>query len=588
MRQTEFLQKANEWLKDPSNSHIGIDPKDTNPHQRNLCIYILGGWAVNRYVPFRETEDLDIITTEKRLASIVSHICSDPNIRIDSSPDYNKDFTRKYTIREGREIFSIESRFFNDDEEWFKNGEIKIDKDWLFYGSDLFSERTFGAMGFVRIPSRFKLIALKILSCIERSEKDYDKIYNVKKVVKDFSDVLNLLSTVENVDKYFKEIGVVMDQINLTKNDKFSLFFERLKKYKEEIEHYNSGKKIKDDSIIYDFQQYGTNNFDKYIAKNKVYMLNWNELTPIEKEECYKNFERLTPKVNKPHYPTVSLKRQEELNIINNINLDPLINLLNHFSIFNSDLKLPINSKEYDSIHSQDLIYAKRIYDGILNKNSKNGAENNSYFRELWNYLSMREECKNTSIDETDWDVTIVPGCRSDITFRAEKAYETHLKHGVQNIIITGMHPYYDSESNIQITEAEAMHYVLSKKFGQDNLFIKNNIHIENRARNTRENIVHSIPILQDLARQKGKKLRILLVTSPYHMRRFHCLVEKGLSEFDTIVEKIGTIVSNSFFDREKWYLESELPNKFSDDYGLTLHLQEYFKLIGGRATGEF
>ena len=154
-------------------------------------------------------------------------------------------------------------------------------------------------------------------------------------------------------------------------------------------------------------------------------------------------------------------------------------------------------------------------------------------------------------------------------------------------IILSGNHPVYDPAQPLPIGEAEAMDYYL--RVTKHLLPTQADIILESRARNTRETCVHVLPDLEALALKKGAPLGIILVSSPYHMRRFYLMMSRWLREYPLVVGSISCATSTATFDL------GLLTDPSSDKavaerrtYGLGVYLQEYFKLIGGRAAGEF
>jgi len=317
-----------------------------------------------------------------------------------------------------------------------------------------------------------------------------------------------------------------------------------------------------------------------YIEKSKVASLRWKTLTTDEQNEYYQCFINLKPKLYKPKSVVVGTARQEELQRINPIDLTSLKSLFLTFGLSIDNIKLPIEADEYDRVHSMDVDSSEYLF-----KRAINGVniEQKKCLDSVYDYLSAQELSADQEF-QRKCDVIVVPGCRSDIKFRIDEAYRIWSISQAQ-LVITGYHPYYDENQALPIGEAEAMYFYLTNEKGLD--VERFNVFVENRARNTLENVVHTLPILNKVRNLKGAPLNLILVTSPYHMRRFYFSTNKWLASERHIVHDIRCVVSSTYFNRGNWYLKSVNP-KFADSYGVGVYIGEYFKIIGGRATGEF
>ncbi len=233
--QLHFLISANNSLADHTNQKRFInDPDNTNPHQNKLCVYVVGGWAVNRYDGSRKTNDIDLFADERQIDGIINELKYSGN-KSDSSPDTVKGFTNKQTIqlKSGSRV-SVESRSFLNDK--IKFGKIVIDRDWLYLGSDIFYERTQGPLPFIRVPSNMKLIVLKFLSIIGRSDDDHHKIFH------DLLDIYNLELSLKYPQRHKEEIQSLFNQIRVGP-DEYEIFGKKIEKaldiLKKEIKNLN-------------------------------------------------------------------------------------------------------------------------------------------------------------------------------------------------------------------------------------------------------------------------------------------------------------------------------------------------------------
>ncbi len=316
------------------------------------------------------------------------------------------------------------------------------------------------------------------------------------------------------------------------------------------------------------------------IEKEKVRLLRWERLSSSEKKVFYESFLELNPRHHKPRAAVVPLDRQYELEKINPIDLNVFVKLLDAFSLPYANIKLPLNEQEYSSIHDIDIKYADRISDQI--EYGISNEQKDAIFA-CYDYLSAPDLAASERV-RRDCDVVIVPGARKGMIYRVDEAYKILVQSNA-TAILSGFHPAYDLDQELQIGEAEAMDYYLRviKGLGDSGA----EVILESRARNTRETAVHILPDLQQMFFAKKRPLNIILVTSPYHMRRFYFLVNKGLQEYMHIVGSITGATSTASFDR-RTLIDAAKQSRDRRRYGMGVYIQEFFKIIGGRVTGEF
>lgn len=243
--QLNFLIKSNNWLKDPNNQKkFAISEQDTNPQMKNLCLYLLGGWAINRYSQYRSTNDIDLVADNNQLKELLMSLNYSGDFRPISSPDSNLEFTQKHTLQTKENLkFSLEARFFNITNDEIDFGVFKVSKDWLYEDSDIFNERTIDALEYIRAPSLKKLIVMKFFSVVGRKEEDADKI------IADFIDIHNLQLSKLEFNNNDKEEIVKMLQ-GLAFNKYCDTLEKRFENNKDKLQN-STEKSITKESIIY-------------------------------------------------------------------------------------------------------------------------------------------------------------------------------------------------------------------------------------------------------------------------------------------------------------------------------------------------
>jgi hypothetical protein len=316
-----------------------------------------------------------------------------------------------------------------------------------------------------------------------------------------------------------------------------------------------------------------------FIEKHKVKSFRWDRLSREEKKQLYEAFLNLNPQHHKPRSAAVPIERQYELNHLNPIDLRPLINLLNLFGLSADNIKLPLTEYEYATIHDTDIEYAQRISDRVELGLS---SEQKEAISDSYTYLSGLDLAADDQA-KRECDVVIVPGARKGMPYRVDEAYKVCAQSNAL-VILSGNHPSYDINQELQIGEAEAMDYYLRYIKGLSDIEVE--IILESRARNSRETSIHILPDLQRLYFDKGRPLNIILATSPYHMRRFYFLINKGLQDYKHIVNSIKGVTSTASFDLRMLYDVTEPAGK-RRRYGMGVYIQEFFKIIGARVTGE-
>lgn len=123
----------------------------------------------------------------------------------------------------------------------------------------------------------------------------------------------------------------------------------------------------------------------------------------------------------------------------------------------------------------------------------------------------------------TNYDIAIVFGGPDMIPTRINQAIKLYTQNKISKILVTGGIGYFNK--NRTTTEANIMKEYLIK----NNISIKD-ILIENKSKNTKENIINSIHILN--SKYDLNKIKILLISSDYHIKRCQKLFYKYLNNF--------------------------------------------------------
>lgn len=145
----------------------------------------------------------------------------------------------------------------------------------------------------------------------------------------------------------------------------------------------------------------------------------------------------------------------------------------------------------------------------------------------------------------TNYDIAIVFGGPDMIPTRINQAIKLYNQNKISKILITGGIGYFNKDKTT--TEANIMKEYLIK----NKIPIKD-ILVENKSKNTKENIINSINILKD--KYDLNKTKILLISSDYHIKRCQKLFSKYLSNFSIYGVK-SQINKNNWFNTIKGIL---------------------------------
>lgn len=214
----------------------------------------------------------------------------------------------------------------------------------------------------------------------------------------------------------------------------------------------------------------------------------------------------------------------------------------------------------------------------------------------------------------TEVDLVLVPGCRGrGMILRAEQALHVlGTSPTPARVVLSGLHPYYarqfdfdadpagaDTAPPVPFGEADAMAAaieglapeLLGARYrpagGSDEAPPMRQLVIDSRARNTLESIVHCLPIIQETFMALGRRLNICLVTSPYHVRRFHAIATVRLKR----LLNVGHLVNPLVCSPARSGVDLPQLRNVTDPrhtYAVGLYIRECLKLLGGRIVGEF
>lgn len=138
------------------------------------------------------------------------------------------------------------------------------------------------------------------------------------------------------------------------------------------------------------------------------------------------------------------------------------------------------------------------------------------------------------------YDIGIIFGGISMIPYRVEEGIRLYKQQQIKKILVSGKNPFFCFKEN---SEAEKMY-----KYLINHGVPKEDIIIENKARNTLENIKYSLNLLKkdyDI-----KSLSFVLITSDFHVKRCMGMLNHILGTKENIY---GVGVKDSLTDRKHW-----------------------------------
>jgi hypothetical protein len=355
------------------------------------------------------------------------------------------------------------------------------------------------------------------------------------------------------------------------------------------------------------------------LQPDKVAALRVLGLTPDERQQMLATFMRYRGQDRMPTVPVAPARVQEGLQQQHPIDLSrirALLNLVGRSDIA-AHLHLPATSEDQQTFTNRD----RELAEDVVNFETRergNAARSAPLLRDIYLYLrgsSLTEALPIFKEGDTPVDLVIVPGCRGQgMKLRAFQAVHVlGTAPTAARLFLSGLHPYYarqfdfdaaagdDAPSPLPFGEADAMVAVVEQlapeliraeykpdgRDGHGGDLPMRQLVIDSRARNSLETIVHCLPVLQEMHITLGRPVNICLVTSPYHMRRFHAITTVRLRHLLPVSHLIGGIVcsiARSSVDMPQ--LQDPTNARHGDAVGL--YIRECLKLLGGRITGEF
>lgn len=354
------------------------------------------------------------------------------------------------------------------------------------------------------------------------------------------------------------------------------------------------------------------------LKPHKIAALRVMSLTSQERARLLARFMGHRGQDRMPSAPIISELDQRHLQTLYKIDVERLKSLL--VLISRTDiaalLRIPVTAQDKDAFTNVDREIAEQIVRYELVDDAARQAVGER-LTEIYQYLRGTAAADRLRLfqDTDSVDLVIVPGCRGNgMRLRVRRALDVLGNSATPGrLFLSGWHPYYarqfDFDSAVDANghelplpfgEADAMAAVVDeleperlrapyRPPGRTNSTDAplRQVLVDSRARNTLETVVHCLPVIHETFAVLGRPLRICLVTSPYHVRRFHAIatVQLGrLLPFSETVESVTCAPARSGLDRQQ--LATLEDPRHTD--AVALYVRECLKLLGGRATGEF
>lgn len=167
------------------------------------------------------------------------------------------------------------------------------------------------------------------------------------------------------------------------------------------------------------------------------------------------------------------------------------------------------------------------------------------------NYLNILFKYKKETLEKivftanknsNKYDIAIIFGGPDMIPNRINEAINLYKENKLNKILVTGGIGYFNK--NRKVPEANIMYNYLLK----ENI-PKKDILIENKSKNTIENILYSTSILNNIFQLK--KINILLISSDYHINRCRLLFLKNYKHQNNIFWKNTT---SKIINKNNWF----------------------------------
>jgi hypothetical protein len=201
----------------------------------------------------------------------------------------------------------------------------------------------------------------------------------------------------------------------------------------------------------------------------------------------------------------------------------------------------------------------------------------------MYDYLRCRE-IEDTDQRLGDVDAIIVPGGRRSIGGRLARAgHVLQVSRNSPDLILSGSGPG-DDLMPPEMSEAKAMEYFLKKSLQVP--IEPSKLHLEHRATSLRETAELSLSYLSRIASDRTRPLVVAVITAPYVLRRCWLISRQAWDVHEHIVKEVLPTHGSTNLDASLLFATSK---SFAErEYAFRYYLLEFYKLIGGRAAGEF
>jgi hypothetical protein len=296
----------------------------------------------------------------------------------------------------------------------------------------------------------------------------------------------------------------------------------------------------------------------------------------------YEQWRSARARYDVPQRPPLDQQTQREHQKRLPIDLRPLKELLRAINVREWEFTFPITPEEFCRKYTGAALRQfrnqvfKSLQEVLANAGQSHTATVLKRIESVTDYLCYEEPLG----DGETADLAFVPGYRSHL--RAELAGELFSKGLVDKIYLSGHSPSYakgESEP-LPLTEALAMAVYLidlrrDLNIGWDDLVI------EPRPHCTKENVTFSEQAFGELANQFSRPLKVLIVTSPYHLRRTWLMMKSFAQQHPNLVGAIKCMAAPTKpeLEKDKWYTNPD---------GVTAYMTDYWKIYGGRVVGEY
>ena len=177
-------------------------------------------------------------------------------------------------------------------------------------------------------------------------------------------------------------------------------------------------------------------------------------------------------------------------------------------------LKKNVTDEELKDFASRNLIAE---IDSTINRFKIHKEEEKENLELINNIFFVNDDKMNDDIK-----VFLILGS-NNCYYKVDRALELSKDRPYMKFIVTGGNIHKSGN----VTEAEFMaKYLLDRGINKDNIYI------ENKAKNTAENFKYSAEIINKIINEENKEIKIGVVTSDVHMKRTKYISEEFISEF--------------------------------------------------------